>query len=72
MGPLQSVKDNQRSGGGKVVTENWDTLVFLLEGSPSVTSLSSSVKNSKVATGSEETNEIDDDKETYEEESVDN
>ena len=33
------MKDNRRSGGGKVVTENWDTLVFLWEGSPSVTSL---------------------------------
>ena len=33
------VKENQRSGGGKVVTENWDTLVFLWEGCPSVTSL---------------------------------
>ena len=34
-----SVKENRRSGGGKVITENWDTLVFLWEGSPPVTSL---------------------------------
>ena len=33
-----SVKENRRSGGGKVITENWDTLVFLWEGSRSVTS----------------------------------
>ena len=34
-----SVKENRRSGGGKVVTDNWETLVFLWEGSPSVKSL---------------------------------
>lgn len=35
----ESVKENRRSGGGKVTTENWDVLVFLWEGCPSVTSL---------------------------------
>ena len=35
----ESVKENRRSGGGKVITENSDVLVFLWEGCPSVTSL---------------------------------
>lgn len=65
------VKENRRSGGGKVVTENWDKLIFLWDGSPSVIRLPFGKKSAEKSGENQENQENQEDDNPSEADDID-
>ena len=60
-----SLKHNTRSGAGKVITDNWDTLDVFWEGSPAVTSLPFGQGSSQINEDFSETDDPEDNTEYF-------